>query len=342
MQIKCFYFCFLYLSVSCSSIEPETINATLPNVERLSGTSVKTPVSMLNQKALTVVDDKLVVLDQIKDGMFKVFKLPELTYLYSWGRTGRGPDEFISVDPNYFRSYSNHLELMDLGVLKKFELYETHFKVLKSINLPKLQNPLNSIQKLNDSIYVVDDEFEAENEHLLININKNEIVKEFGEYPKDNLHTKSNLERYQIYLKYVVSNPKENKFAVFYESFPKVKFYNSKGELLKSVSIEEDTNFKYSVENKNQNVIYFSFPYATENYIYAVRVNKTEDQVAQNFDAYKPEIIVWNWNGDIITRYILDKPITRFAVSENHNELYGTSLFEESKIYIYEDRKSVV
>jgi hypothetical protein len=325
MKIKSFIFCLLYLSVSCSSIEPETINATLPNAERLSGTSVKTPVSMLNQKAMTVVDDKLVVFDRVNDGMFKVFKLPESIHLYSWGRTGRGPDEFISIDPNFFRSYSNHLELMDIGVLKRFEIYENYFKALKSSNLPKLQNPLNSIQKLNDSIYVADNEMEADNEHILININKNEIVKEFGEYPKDNLHAKSNLERYQIYLKYVISNPKENKFAVFYESFPKVKYYNSKGELLKSVSIEEGPNFKYSVENKSQNVIYFSFPYATENYIYAVRVNKTEDQVAQNFEAYEPEIIVWTWNGDLVARYILDKPITRFAVSESHKKLYGTS-----------------
>jgi hypothetical protein len=333
---SCFVLFILLLMIGCDpSSETESIILKMPEINKLNGITVKLPVNMLNPKAMCVTDDKLIIFDEVKSDLFKVFKLPDLYYLYSWGNVGRGPNEFLTIDENYFRAFSNQLELMDYGILKRLRIYDDRMEKIDAISLPRLRNPLNRLQKLSDTLYMADNIIDGNQEHILINIVKNEIIKEFGKYPDDNLNIKSNLGRYQIYSKFVISNPKGNKFAVFYESFPRVRIYNSIGELQKSVVIKEDMIRKYSVDNRDQNVIYFSFPYA-ENFIYVIRVNKTNNQIEESLDNYKPEIMIWDWNGNLITRYKLDKIISRFAVSEKHKRLYGTFVMNENEIYVFD------
>lgn len=327
----------IVFSLCCKSLSsPNVIFVSLPEIMNLEGETIILQNSLFNPLAMTILDDKLFVFDDVKEDLIKAYNLPEIEFAYSYGNVGRGPNEFVKIDDNYFRAYSNQIELLDFGVLKRLKIFDNRMETIETISLPRLKNPINRIQKLNDSIYVADNAMDENHEHILINIGKNEIIKEFGDYPNDNLKVKENVEKYQIYAKFVVSNVKQKKFAVFYQSFPKFRIYNELGELQKSILIKDDNSIKYSTENRDQNLIYFSFPYATENFIYVMRVNKTNDQIMEDLNNFKPEILVWNWDGDLVARYLLDKIISRFAVSEKYKTLYGSFMMIENEIYSFD------
>ena len=82
--------------------------------------------------------------------------------------------------------------------------------------------------------------------------------------------------------------------------------------------------------------MYFALPYATENYVTVFRVNKTDAELASDIDDFKPELLVWNWDGDFIGRCRLDLPMTRYAISEKHKTLYGVFPMKEKEIYHFD------
>lgn len=47
-----------------------------------------------------VSEDRLVVCQPDMEQMFSVYRLPDIDYLYSFGRKGQGPDEFATI---YFK-----------------------------------------------------------------------------------------------------------------------------------------------------------------------------------------------------------------------------------------------
>jgi hypothetical protein len=328
----------IVFTLCCKSLSSPKLNfVELPEImEPLEGKTIILQNSMFNPLAMTILDDKLFVFDDVKEDIIKAFSLPEIEFAFSYGNVGRGPNEFLKIDNNYFMAYSNQIELLDFGVLKRLKIIDDRMETFEAISLPRLKNPINRIQKLNDTIYVADNAMDENQEHILIDIGKNEIIKEFGDYPNDNLNVKDNIEKYQIYAKFVVSNVKQNKFAVFYQSFPILRIYNKFGELQKNIYIKDDNSIEYFAENRDQNLIYFSFPYAAENFIYVMRVNKTEVQIMEDLNNLKPEILVWNWDGNLVARYRLDKIISRFAVSEKYKTLYGTFMMKGNEIYEFD------
>jgi hypothetical protein len=114
-----FLFCLLF---SCN-ISNETHNKIdLPDAIQLKGRTIQIDNNMLNPMGMCTSDDKLIVFDDVQRGLFKVFIIPELAYMFSWGSRGKGPEEFQLIDNNYFRSFSNGLELLDHGILKRLAI----------------------------------------------------------------------------------------------------------------------------------------------------------------------------------------------------------------------------
>lgn len=307
------------------------------NIE-LNSTTIDIPINILAPSAITILEDKLLIFDNVKDSLFKVFNLPAIDYLYSYGNLGRGPDEFIFVNFHYIKAINNELELVDNGRLKRLMINQYGFTTKKVITLPRLENPINSPQRINDSIYVADNIFTSdESEHLLINVNMKKIIGKFGRYPNDDLNIKDNVQKYQIYKKFNISSPAGNHFAVFYKYFNRIKIYNSSGDLQKSINLEDCKIQKFSIEHRERNTIYFyTDPFATEKYFYALRINIPGIEYKKNFDTFRPELLIWDWDGNPTARCILDRPITSFTISEKYREIYGVNSMTESKVYKFD------
>lgn len=52
-------------------------------------------------------------------------------------------------------------------------------------------------------------------------------------------------------------------------------------------------------------------------------------QVEADFGTFRPEVFVFDWDGNFVNRLKLDRSIITFAVSEQHKELYAVSFLDE-------------
>lgn len=325
--------------LSCDNNSPKNVHSfDLPeNTNYLKGNIKGSEVEIFNSNGMAVCDDYLVIFDNVQEDIFKVYKLPGLNYLYSWGSKGKGPEEFINIDDSSIRGYKNQLELLDNHHIKRFKILDNKMIMTEKIDIPILENPINRIQRISDSIYFADNLISDPNhEHVILNLNTKEISNKFGTYPDIGIQTSKAHENYMMYSKGVVSNPTLGKIAAFYNYFGLIKFYGKTGELEKKIIVNDPEIQKFSTNQNIENKMYFALPYATENYATIFRVNKTNSELANDIENFNPELLIWNWDGGFIAKCGLDMPITRYAISEKYKTLYGVFPLNENEIYHFD------
>lgn len=328
----------IILLLSCNSNSSKNVVLLdLPeNANYIKGNIKNSEVEILNPNGMTVCDDYLVVFDNVQERIFKVYKLPELNYLYSWGTKGRGPEEFVNIDDSSIREYNNHLELMDNQQIKVFKILDDKMVMIEKKEVPILDSPINRIQRISDSIYFADNLMtDPSYEHVIFDLKSKEMINKFGDYPTT-ISTSSPTESYLTYSKWVASNPDLGIFMTFYYHLGLIKIYNRDGQLEKEIIVNDPEIQKVSTNPNIENKMYFALPYASKNYVTIMRLNKTDSELGNDIESFKPEFLFWNWDGELIGRCSLDIPMTRYAISEKHKTLYGIFPLKEKEIYHFD------
>lgn len=325
------------LFCQCNTKRNTTI--TIKNVtatDSLKGRTVSVNEDLLMPVKVFVIDDKLVVFDRVNSDFFKVFKIPEMELLYSFGSKGRGPNEFSHIDPNSMKVVGNKICLLDGNTLKYLSVENDKITVEQSKTIVIGQAPTNRLLVLNDSIYISDilgDKIKYEFQK--VNLNQKKIEKTFGDYPDEGIRLKNDIEKYQTYMKASASSPKGDKIISFYLNFNRFKILDNQGKLLKEVVIESNLP-KYKPKDPKSSVIYRSEPFATEDFVYVLAIEQVQNEVMSNISSFKPKLEIWNWEGELQAKYLLDKPIITFAVSEENPKLYGISIADPNTIYEFD------
>ena len=322
------------LFCQCNSKRNTTItikNTTATN--SLKGRSIKVSEDLLMPVKVFAIDDKLVVFDRVNSDFFKVFKIPEMELLYSFGSKGRGPNEFSHIDPNSMKVVGNKICLLDGNTLKYLNVGNDKITVEQSKTIVMGQAPTNRLLVLNDSIYISDILGDnLEHEFQRVNLNQRKIEKTFGDYPDEGIRLKNDIEKYQTYMKASASSPKGDKIISFYLNFNRFKILDNQGKLLKEVVIESNLP-KYKPKDPKSSVIYRSEPFATKDFVYVLAIEQVQNEVMSNISSFKPKLEIWNWEGELQAKYLLDKPIITFTISEENSKLYGTSIADPNKLY---------
>jgi hypothetical protein len=339
MMLKYLFFTYLLFAlISC--IQENSVNEVkkFSNTNNLIGTTIKTNAKIVVPSKIYTVDDKLIVYDNSINNIFKVFKLPEMEFLYSWGTKGQGPNEFINITDNSMHIYKNKLEILDWQNLKVFQIQNDAFRLVEQHNLPSLGTPINQLVRINDSIYFADNSMinKEEFEHVILNVKSQKVIGKFGEYSDDGLIFKNVSERYLASSKSNTVSLINGKFSTFYYKFNRFKIYGLDGKFLKSIVLDIDKSKDFSLKSENDNIIFFADPLAIDNYIYVLFINKSKDEIENDLTNYKPKIQIWDWEGNPILEYVLDKPITAFYVSKWNRKLYGVSFFNMDEIYEFD------
>lgn len=328
---KILYISFLLL-LSCKNADESSKILLEGDANYLEGSFSESPMDMYRPAKLYVVDNKLIVFDDVKEGLFKVFKIPTLDYCYSFGKKGGGPDEFHLLDKEtinvgddleiLYRNKLHHYCVTDSSFLKIKSDDKSHDLVLTSVN------PINNFKRLKQSLYICNNDFNKNNEEFCLLDLKTKKETKFGKIDKEK--SEVGIQELDAYLsKSICTNESLQRFATFYYHRPVFKIYNSDMQMLKTIEIEQD---KALFDSK---VIYFTEPYATEKYIYVMWICKSKQAVERDIEAFRPEILVFNWDGDLLRRVIVNKPIISFAVSEADKELYAVSFSEADINRIY-------
>lgn len=330
---KTLLFTFLISSIlSCTNEKKEkTYNVQIPEESiSLSGSAVPFFGEMFRPAKLYISNNKLVVFDDVQKDLFKVFNLPDLNYCYAFSSKGGGPDEFQMIDKESINIIDGNFEIFYRNKLYRYQIGDSKFTLLKNDDSDLVLtsiSPVNNFRHLYDNVYVFNNDLKSGKEFSVINTKEKE-ESAFGELkPTDDPELKDNPNAF--YSKALCSNKQKKRFAAFYYHRPSFSLYDKKGKLLKTVSISPE---QYSF---NPHIMYFVEPYATDKYIYAMWVFMDKKNVEQDFNAFRPEIFVFDWDGNFVKRIKLDKPIITFAVSEKNNELYAVSFMEDDLNKVY-------
>jgi hypothetical protein len=310
-------------------------SSEFPDVIPLESKVVKLSEDLFIPSAVASSAKYLVVVDNTRENILKVFNLPELSHAFNFGNTGGGPNDFAMVDPSTAFFNKGKFEIQDNNKLKTFEVFRDSMVLVNTRVLPILGNPINRLSRLNDSIYVADNAMDDELAELIkINIDNQEIVQRFGEYPETELEFSNPEQKYFAFVKDIVSDEQKGVFATFYFTFNRFKIYDQNCSLIKEVRIESQDNRDYSIDSPKDNLVYHAGLLNYESYIYALSVMKTKNDVESDIEGYKPKLVVWDWEGNPVARYQLDQPLISFTIS--NGKVYGFGMRSLNEVYVYD------
>lgn len=306
-----------------------------PKEETLYSESLQVPPVLLHPGGMFISDNYLIVCDLEKDTIFSFFELPSCRFVEGKGLKGRGPNELLNVNPQTISTKDNGLSLYDSGTatIKRIS-FDNGFKIIESIPLhSSTHSPfgINCFIELGDDIFCFLNDAEKDTEYVLQN-NITGSKEEFGLYPNLTNNYADPVERMFTYLKGNAAKPDQSLFVSFYHYFKFFRIFNANGEILKEISVHVEPYNKHYSSNTDENLVFYGQPKVSDNYIYVFCANRKPKEPSKG----TTELQVWDWDGNPIAKYELDKTLSHFVVSEEYNKIYAVNVFEEDRIYTYD------
>ncbi len=282
-----------------------------------------------------VRDDLLIIKNRNNSYFFMAYSLPDFRYIKSFGKVGKGPNEFqfpklvrtdcdtilcfiIEQANNTIYWLNKNFEISELPVKltdeKRFssiQLYgvsPTEFYYVKSI--PKGKAVFYSKQ-VNDSVSTTQ------------------------------LITLSFSDKYASWTAYIGDfgvNEKYNRLVFAYKYFKRLLFFDFKNKSSRVVSFDVDTKKKKSGKSMMDpsNITYYWGMSAQKKYLYVLYSGRTPIEVTKELNKSSGYIYVeqFDWNGNPVHKYKLDN-WGYFCVNEKENRIYMVSTTSDDPFVIY-------
>lgn len=176
-------------------------------------------------------------------------------------------------------------------------------------------------EELSPGVYIRSDnsKFSGMNEFHIIDTNRDTWVSK-GNYPEGHNRFKRIRDFKRAYSHYVKVKPDKSAFAVIYETLSRLRIYDAKGDIRQDVFIEGLTgNYKVAPTRVEELRQIFPISAVTDKYIYLLNcTDKLWTNVA------KTDILVLDWQGNLIAKYYPNVSVRDFFVDEERNAIYGT------------------
>ena len=337
MRVLCIIILLLSLCISCNEKESTIRITSFPINESLKSDLIQVPPIIWAPTNMFITGNKLIVFQIKKDPVFDIFQLPECQYLFSGGAKGNGPPDFppdiytksFIMSPNGFQVFFQGDKSLRNVVVEQDKLFRDN----SNIDVDRLDinsYPVNGFLPINDSLFCYWSEFGSSTEYTMLNTYTNKHFS-FSNYPDWN---NANIDKEKLpflYIKNSIAKPDGERFMSFYAFIKHIRLFSNKGELLKEISVDiEPFNTLIEDDFDKRQISYFAYPQATDKYIYAFCKN-TNEKTRKN-----TELQVWDWNGNPIAKYQLDKELTYFTISEDFKKIYAVNYENEDVIYTYE------
>lgn len=339
------YWWIVVIISSCQNVDPDGFEpvTALPVQDELvaEAISVEGDTELLNPFHILNADDEYLVITEVRENNFvHVFNLPDLQFQYSWGKNGRGPDEFVFF-PYFINQKEKELHLYD-PILQQNRVYRIRDSTLENLQERSLSytgqmgQPFNGVLRLNDRLYIADYELpfgNASHEYIALRPGESDSLFTFGDYPTTDLEDPV---RYFEFKKTNIAKPDGSRFAALYVNHNKFKIFSSTGETLKAIKIQ-DPHLEEDRNESENNFLYRYKGWASDSYLYFLGIYTSSDVFNENPDStYAPFLEIWDWEGQPLYRAHFDRLIHAFTVSEEHGKLYGFSKHDIHHIYEYD------
>lgn len=305
------------------------------NVRIVENTEVTSEVSLheieLSQEMLMpakmfMQGDNLVVYQCEGDTLFSIFSDPLSGHYTNIGIKGRGPNEFIHIDVRSIVGTNEGFVCMDVGGLKKEVVIDgDKINVLSSSKINTRKHPQNGIFVENG--YLSMNLANEEAEFILYKYTDNEpeylcAYPEWGDY---NGEMKA-----FTYIKHTLKHPAENKVASLYANFRKIRILDINEGNTIDVDVRVPNTFRrYKPGDTENHIAYGSYPCIYNDNIYALCFNGSFNE------DILPEIHVFDWEGNLRKRILLDKYINVFVIDTANDLLYGMNTNQANTLYYH-------
>ncbi|MEO9886845.1 MAG: BF3164 family lipoprotein [Balneola sp.] len=293
---------------------------------------------------ISVVDTFLVVVKS-DEPFIELYSTNSHKLLLSFGKEGRGPNEFlgpsliknrsVSVGKNIFFVHDykrNKIARIEIGeVLKDSQNFEI-------LPIPKTDHHMTFVHYISDR-YIIGTPSQGGIMTILDLMNgESNLVPYLPELefnvPEFSLPT--------IFRPAVLVNKKKNRIVVAPLYLGEMSFFNFKGELINSVAFEPRNKYEEELiqgeqafsEIKEQ-IIELEL---VDDYIYALNSNTSVKNFRSNQRQNK--IQVFNWNGNPIKEYILEQEhIFSMSVDPIQKRIYGYNMSAKTHNIVYGSRQ---
>ncbi len=325
--------------ISCSLSEKDEIVQSIDYATDLKSKIVSyDSVSLLNlADIINVADEYLVLSDSESDGFIKVFKLPEMDYLYSWGMQGRGPNEFEFIPLNEINTEGDSIIFYEFGTrtLREYEVNDTSLVLLEesSLSFDGQTNTLTGITKVQEDLFIAENGASFENdsfEFIALEPNVDQPLFYFGQFPETQL---TGFDKLYEYLKTTGASNDGSKIAASYLYKNRIKIFDNKGNLQSEITVKDSETPRSAELQKYQ---YRSLKKPTNSYLYFMGMFEYEQTINENIETFKTTFEIWDWSGNQIHRAKFDRPIHNFTVSEKHGKIYAYSVLDMQNIYVFD------
>ena len=302
----------------------------------LKGTSYPVnQVFKVSETEMIAKDSILIVKNRNNSDIFMVYSLPDFKFLKSFGRIGKGPNEFQF--PSLVRTENDTIlcfifeqaneKLYSLN--KKFKIQELPLKLKEKKNFS--ENKLYGISS-NEFYYVESTKkgkaifhIESRNDSVSTTLIKN-------------LAFSDKYKNWAAYIGDFGGNKKKNRLVYAYKYFKRLLFYDLKNRISRVISFNLDLNKNSSAISmmSPSNITHYWGMSAQNKYLYVLYSGRTPIEVTKELNKSSGYIYVeqFDWNGNPIHKYKLDH-WGYFCVNEKENTIYLVSTTAENPFFSY-------
>ena len=312
------------------------------NLITLMGKSVG-PVNYFNDiVSINYDDDHFLVYDEKNEAYFHMLNA-QLSPMKKYGKPGEGPGE-ISFEPtivhqnfdqNGYFSYFNFAKSA-LFIIPLDSLDQPNFEPNKVYVSPPEIMDCQSMLFINDSLMIGSGG--SRSGKLFFWNPLTDSIKFTDFIPNMKLPSQRDIG----YLYDGVIAYYEPKETVVFSSnyFNQIEFYNLQGELGTVIQLGEPKLPIFYKDNKitsDETVTYVLDLVVNKKGIFALYLGKASIEYKDDISILRPHILHFDWQGQLINEYELDRPVNNITVDENNLILYALDLlYEEQPIVKYE------
>ncbi len=334
------------LLCSCSQKPEEGVQIVkLNGIEDIDCVSLVSEPFVLQDTAVVVhsdiwVDESFFIVKSKNDnGFLRFYSLEDGTLLNSYGRIGRGPEEYLY--PNVFKNNKGEYVISDrtkFSVIKTEELFTDSKYKAQHYSVDKGLFAINFFTFLPEERMIVYNSGSDECQLTFVNLDTNEPI-EYKRFPTvSKVEIPSFIANTNVYLS---SMTKEGEYIyAAYNSYPIVDKISiaDKSVVRSMLPILPEYNKVVILDDLNATVdnrliCNMDIDVVNGN-VYTLYFGKTEEDLSNNGPS-NPQILKYNKKGELINRYELDRIASKFCIDAKEENAYIVSYNEDFESMIY-------
>lgn len=350
MKNYIYYLLLLALSISCTTnkkrIDKTEKTTSQPVYTNISGENLKSESTLWGMKIDFVTDNRLIIQELSNDFLYGIYRIDNDRLIREGGFLTKGVGPFEVVHPDlwgnegdsifYISNYAGIIK--EIYAIRMADVY--HKEKWNSIKFPDSQGCLfyPSIAIMNDSICVVaGSKLNSVNILSYVNLQTGEILDLDFPFPGFVLPSEFKVAEHMIYCDaQLLRHPNQNKLLYVCRLGRYARIMEiENGRIGRQIPLYSILP-QYEVVNNNRKIkdgcLEGIVAKVTGDRIYCLVLPYTRKEGNEN-PSYKgmpnyfaDEVVVFDWDGNVIKAYSLDQPICNFGVDGARNILYGTTL----------------